>query len=165
VRQIEINPQEVMMLTEQMLQDGWIKGAEKGHGVIDDGGTRHPDLSGVCVVGALRQSLSDVLRPQITLMLQELPEYRALQYATRHIFLNQMITGATHSLLQIFRSRIETVLGSGIEGWNDTSSRKKQEVIEAMKASLEIITTECLEVWNTERPALQADAVSILKGA
>ena len=37
VKQIEINPQEIMMIAEGALRDGWVQGAlKKSHGAIDD---------------------------------------------------------------------------------------------------------------------------------
>jgi len=155
---IEINPQEVMMLAEQMLQGGWIKGQERGH-ASPTGWSDGQDPSGVCVVGALRGALTTVLRPQIELTLAVIPEFQVLQIPQQVRFTDSLTESTAASLLEVFRARIQKVLGGlQIESWNDASTRVKSDILAAMQASLETITQECLEAWSepeavTERSA------------
>jgi hypothetical protein len=156
MRQIELNPQEVLILTTQMLEGGWVKGALYKRGTIDYDGNTDPYAQGVCVVGALQRSIETVLRPQIELQLQEMPEFVALPVRLKTVAIRTMTQRLIHPLVQVFRERIAQVIGPGaIEGWNDSSERQKRDVVEAMKASLEIITAECMEVWS--RSEVQED--------
>jgi hypothetical protein len=146
-QQIEINPQTVMMIAEQALRDGWVQGIEKGYGT----GAPTEDYQGVCVVGALRQALTETLRPQVLHMCLALPEYQGLGLRQQQLIVNGLVMNHVSPLMAIFRERIQIVLGGRpIEGWNDMSGRRKEEVLEAMRASLEIITQECLQAWDGE---------------
>jgi len=145
---IEINPMMVMVVAEQLLEQGWIQGTE--HGRRNDNDTDQ-DPQGVCVVGALRTALADCLKSPVIAMLEPLPEFQALGLGDRRRFVNGVVHTHTDGLLKVFRQRIEPVLGgSGIEAWNDNAKRRKQEVLEAMRASLEIVTAECLHAWSAE---------------
>jgi hypothetical protein len=164
---IDVNPQEVMMLTEQMLRSGWIKGSEYGSGVIDDEGQRSYDAQGVCVAGALRDSLTIVLRPQIEQVFSTIPEVQALLPSVRKQLVGQTTKQYADALHSIFRQRIEAVLGTHIESWNDASERRKQDVLDAMRASLELITQECLQEWEQESAAdrtVRIDEARVLAG-
>lgn len=161
MRNIEVNPQEVMILTEEALRAGWIRGSEHGFGTIDFDGRKDHDAQGVCVVGALRQSLTTVLRPQIELALKEIPEYVALPFGKRDMYCRSLVSRHVQALLNIFRTRVEKVLGGHIEQRNDTGTRRKQEVLEAMRASLEIITQECVEAWEREGSSVAASEVPL----
>jgi hypothetical protein len=162
MKNIEINPQQVMMITEQMLEGGWIKGQERGGAGPYASGDQDP--SGVCIAGALREALTVCLRNPVHEMLTELPEYIELPARTQKEFERQVVHQHVQRLHDIFRVRIEKVLNHRIESWNDASSRKKKQVLEAMRASLEIITQECLEAWQQDEPALRADPEYVFVG-
>jgi hypothetical protein len=54
-------------------------------------------------------------------------------------------------LATIFGERVQQVIGGGsIESWNDQGGRRHQEILEAMRAALEIITKECVDAWDAE---------------
>jgi hypothetical protein len=168
MHKIEVDPQQVMILTEQALSAGWIKGSLRGYGVIDDDGNRDPSLSGVCIVGALQQSLTDVLRSQIEMIYQAIPEFVAAPKELQRQLVMGSVGKYTHGLLTIFRERVNKVLPEGatsIEGWNDTTSTRKRDVLEAMRAALEIITQECIEDWDREARAETGTADAIVEPA
>jgi hypothetical protein len=144
---IDVNPQEVLILAEEMLRAGWIRGREAGRRTGFDGGQ---DPEGVCVVGALRASLHKILEPQILVMLQPLPEFQALRKSEQPHIVKRLTSTRAQELLQIFRSRIEATLGPSIriESWNDSSETTKSDILAAMQASLEVITKECLADWT-----------------
>ena len=147
---IDINPQEVMMIAEGALRDGWVQGKLKGVGAIDATGTFNGTQTGVCVIGALQEAITQVLHRPLEEMLRAEPAFLRLHHITRKRFLDDQVRSHTHALVNIFRSRIETVLGGTVEAWNDKAGRKKEEVLEAMSASLEIITQECIAAWQAE---------------
>ena len=145
---VEINPQQVMVIAEGLIQDGWIQGKEK-------------TMDGVCIVGALREAVRSTLRPQVEEMCLGLPEVLALPPNVRAAFISRLVRERENPLIDVFRSRFAQVLGPnrGIEGWNDASGRQKTQVLEAMRASLEIITQECVEAWDKSSETEREDAL------
>lgn len=134
---VDINPQQVLMIAEQLIGQGWVQGKEK-------------DEDGVCIVGALRDAVGQVLYPQVEALCATIPEFMALTEDRRTAFVRETVARYENPLIAVFRARFAQVfpVGMPVEMWNDSTGRQKQQVLEAMRATLEIVTAECLETWD-----------------
>jgi hypothetical protein len=153
---IEINPQQVLMLVEQYLDEGWVQGHLQG-GALGQSETQDPQ--GVCILGAIAKALNTtletVLRPEIEQQLELVPEFQTLDVRTKREFVTLQLGSLRYKLRPIFESKIQEVLGAqygaiSIPGWNDAPQRRKDEILTGIRAALEIVTTECLEAWARE---------------
>jgi hypothetical protein len=141
---IDFNPQQVLIIAQELLAAGWIQGKEKGW-------AESGNHQGVCIVGALRDAVGQILRPQVEEMCLAIPEYVALSEVKQQAFVTDMVAKYENPLINVFRARFaQHVPENTIEGWNDSDGRKKAEVLAAMKSTLEIVTKECVAEWDQQ---------------
>jgi hypothetical protein len=141
---LDINPQEIMMLAEEGIRHRWTQG--KYHGPGDT----------VCLVGSLQSAVSTVLDRQFKSALEEVPEFTLLPPTYQRHVIHSMKHQLQNALVKLFTERMAKTLPDGfgsIEGFNDMYGRRHEEVMAIMQVTLEEITKECLQAWETEIPS------------
>ncbi len=154
---IDINPQEILALTEQILGQGWVKGKLSGFGTIDEDGQKQETAFGHCIYGAVEKAVAMVVEPSIVKYLsEEVPEVIVLPPAFRQKFLKLQTTNVVRGIQTVFKRRLDAAVkaeASNIPSWNDNPVRQKTEVLALVRRVLEEVTQECLLAWEMDEMA------------
>jgi len=158
----DIDPQEVIMRVEQILERGWVRGTY--HRTSSSTSAPNPlsgeHASGFCIRGAFTEALSEVFFEQLRLRIPAPVYGEGVSQQTFESFLQQKAKHFALTLEWTFAEHMEqTVLrGTTVVGWNDASVRRKSEVLETIRSFLTVVLEESFEDAARTTACAQAEA-------